>query len=154
MSEERFQWWNNLLHGGLLLDAQRLRNLIPQDPQPLDGFQEDRLRRRIASFQDDPDEKRGQFVAFVLESVCRLARPLGEWLRGSEVSTAWSRRAITGESIRPRHLWISPQGAVVPVFIDDEKRLGIGRGKRIISHALQWLRQSEEQLAIVTNGHQ
>jgi hypothetical protein len=154
MSEERFQWWNNLLHGGLLLDAQRLRNLIPEDPQPLDGFQEDRLRRQITSFQDDPEEKRGHFVAFVLESVCGLKRPLGEWSRGSEVSTAWSRRAITGEAIRPRHVWISPRGAVVPVFIDDEKRLGIGRGKRIISHVLQWLRQSDEQLAIVTNGHQ
>ena len=93
-------------------------------------------------------------MAFVLESVCGLKRPLGEWSRGSEVSTAWSRRAITGESIRPRHVWISPHGAVVPVFIDDEKRLGIGRGKRIISHALQWLRQGDEQLAIVTNGHQ
>lgn len=154
MSEERFQWWNNLLHGGLLLDAQRLRNLIPEDLKPLDGFQEDRLRRQITSFQDDPDEKRGHFVAFVLESVCGLKRPLGEWSRGSEVSTAWSRRAITGEAIRPRHVWISPHGAVVPVFIDDEKRLGIGRGKRIVSHALGWLRQGEEQLALVTNGHQ
>lgn len=154
MIEERFQWWNNLLHGGLLLDTQRLRNLIPEDPAPLDSFEEDRLRRRITTFLDDPDEKRGQFVSFVLEAVCGLRRPLGEWSRGSEVSTAWSRRAITGESIRPRHLWISPNGAVVPVFIDDEKRLGVGRGKRIISHALQWLRQGDEQLAIVTNGHQ
>jgi len=154
VSEERFGWWNNLLHGGLLLDAQRLRNLIPEGPAPLDVFQEDRLRRRIISFQDDPDEKRGQFVAFVLESVCGMARPLGEWSCGSEVSASWSRRAITGESIRPRHLWISPGGAVVPVFIDDEKRIGIGRGKRIVSHALQWLRQGDEQLAVVTNGHQ
>ncbi len=154
MSDDRFQWWNNLLHGGLLLDAQRLRNLIPEEPEPLDGFNEDRLRRQITSFLDDPDEKRGQFVAFVFEAVCGMKRPLGEWSCGSEVSTSWSRRAITGESIRPRHVWISPHGAVVPVFIDDEKRLGIGRGKRIVSHALQWLRQSEEQLAIVTNGHQ
>ncbi len=154
MSEDRFQWWNNLLHGGLLLDSQRLRNLIPEDPTPLYGFAEDRLRRRITTFQDDPDEKRGQFVAFVLESACGLARPLGEWSRGSEVTTAWSRRAITGESIRPRHLWVSPQGAVVPVFVDDQRRIGVGRGKRIVSHALQWLRQGEEQLAIVTNGHQ
>ena len=154
MSDDRFLWWNNLRHGGLLLDGQRLRNLIPEDPTSLSGYDQDRLRRRIAAFEDDPADKRGEFISFVLESICGFAGSRGEWLRGSNVPTSWSRRAITGESIRPRHLWTSPGGAVLPVFIDDEKRLGVGRSKRIISHALQWLRQGAEQLAVVTNGYQ
>ena len=35
-----------------------------------------------------------------------------------------------------------------------EKRLGVGRGRRIISHVLQWLRSGAESLALVTNGRQ
>ncbi len=154
MSDDRFNWWDSLRHGGLLLDTQRLANLIREDPAPLHGFQEDRLRRRIVTFADDPEGSRGEFVAFVLEAICGFARPHGEWLRGSNIPTTWSRRAVTGESIRPRHLWRGSGGAVLPVFVDNEKRLGVGRGKRVISHVLQWLRQGEEQLAVVTNGRQ
>ncbi|MFW6114421.1 MAG: Eco57I restriction-modification methylase domain-containing protein, partial [bacterium] len=154
MTEERFAWWNNVRHGGLLLDAQRLNNLIPEDPSPLDGYTEDRLRRRITTFQEDPTAEQGKFVRFVLEVVCGLSRPAGEWSRGPEVSKEWSQRMMTGESVRPRHLWIGKNNATLPVFMDDQPRLGVGRGKRILGHVLQWLRKSGKHLAIVTNGQQ
>lgn len=111
MSQERFAWWNNVRHGGLLLDAQRLNNLIPEDPNPLDGYTEDRFRRRLTTFQEDPSAEHGKFVSFVLEVVCGFSRPAGEWSRGPEVSKEWSQRMMTGESVRPRHLWIGKNNA-------------------------------------------
>jgi hypothetical protein len=154
MINDRFNWWSNLRHGGLLLDPPRLATLIATDPPELNGFNQDRLRRRLTQFQDDPGAHRGDFVAFVLESICGFARPLGEWYRGPEVKTQWSRKAITGESIRPRHLWIGKNGATLPIFVDDQHRLGVGKGRRVVSHMLGWLRQGKEQLAIITNGQE
>ena len=154
MNQERFGWWNNLRHGGLLLDMPRLSALLPDDRQPLTSFEQDRLRRRLARFNDDPDDQRGELIAFVLEQISGFAWPHGQWYRGADVKTDWSRRAITGESVRPRHLWTGPRGDVLPVFIDDQERLGIGKSRRIISQVLQWLRQGKEQLALVTSGQE
>lgn len=154
MNEERFAWWNNLRHGGLLLDSQRLAAIIPQDPEPLRSYEQDRLRRKLQRFRDDEHAHRGELVSQVLESVCGFNSSVGHWSRAGDVSSSWSRKAITGESVRPRHLWQGLYGATLPVFIDDQPRLGVGRGQRIISQTLQWLRQGKEQLALVTNGQQ
>jgi hypothetical protein len=154
MKTDHLHWWSNLRHGGLLLDLQRLSDLVPELPQPLPEWKQDRLRREIIAFQDSPDEKRSKFVGYILEGLCGFTVEQGEWYRGSNVATAWTRRGLTGESLRPNHLWLDAQGAVLPVFLDSEKRIGIGRGKRIVSRCLQWLRQGKEQLALVTNGHQ
>jgi len=154
MSDDRFNWWSNLRHGGLLLDTPRRTALIPTDPDDLSAFDQDRLRRRLTQFKDDASVHRGEFVSFVLEAICGFARPLGEWYRGADVKTQWSRKAITGESIRPRHLWIGKNGATLPVFVDDQHRLGVGKGRRIVSHVLGWLRQGKEQLAVITNGQE
>lgn len=154
MNVQHLQWWSNLRHGGMLLDVQRLSSLVPSLPEPLAEWQQDRLRREVIAFQDDPSEQRGQFVAYVLQKVCDFALPHGNWYRAGNVAAKWSRRALTGEAIRPSHLYIGEPGGVLPVFIDDQKRLGIGRGKRIVSQVLQWLRQGDEQLAILTNGQQ
>ncbi|HKM83961.1 MAG TPA: hypothetical protein VJY15_23765 [Candidatus Acidoferrum sp.] len=154
MSDDRFSWWSNLRHGGLLLDTPRLTALIPSDPTDLTAYNQERLRRRLTQFLDDPTTHRGELVSFVLESMCGFSRSLGDWYRGAEVKTLWSRKAITGESIRPRHLWIGRKGATLPVFVDDQNRLGVGKGRRVVSHVLGWLRQGKEQLALITNGYQ
>jgi hypothetical protein len=154
MSVDHLQWWSNLRHGGMLLDVPRLSVLVPRLPEPLLSFQQDRLRRELIAFQDDPDDKRGPFVAYALEKACGFVSPPGSWSRGSSVASTWTRRGITGEAIRPSHLWLGRNGATVPVFIDNHKRIGLGRGKRVCSHVLQWLRQSDQQLAILTNGYQ
>ena len=154
MSVDHLQWWSNLRHGGMLLDAQRLSSLVSKLPDALLSFQQDRLRRELIAFQDDPAEERGSFIAFVLEKSCGFVSPLGSWSRGSNVASIWTRRGITGEAIRPSHLWLGHNGATVPVFIDSQKRIGLGRGKRICSHVFQWLRQGDQQLAVLTNGHQ
>ena len=95
-----------------------------------------------------------EFVSFVLEEVCGFAADSGDWLRGSRVPATWGRRAVTGETVKPRHLWSGPRGAALPVFIDDTKRIGVGRGRRAVSRVLGWLRAGGEHLALVTNGRQ
>ncbi len=85
MSDDRFSWWSNLRHGGLLLDTPRLTSLIPADPSDLAVYDQERLRRRLSQFLDDPTAHRGEMVSFVLESICGFSRSIGAWHRGAEV---------------------------------------------------------------------
>ena len=86
--------------------------------------------------------------------VCGLDAFTGTWTRGSNVSPSWGRRAITGKTVKPRHLWTSRDGGRLPVFLDDGRRLGVGRGRRGVSRVLGWLRAGNEHLALLTNGRQ
>ena len=94
------------------------------------------------------------FVAFVLEEVCGLDPSTGTWERGNRVAPSWGRRAITGETVKPRQLWTGRDGGRLPVFLDDGRRLGVGRGRRAVSQVLGWLRAGNDHLALVTNGRQ
>ena len=103
---------------------------------------------------DNGDSGASSFVAFVLEQVCGFDASTGMWARGSNVAPAEGRRAVTGETVKPRHLWTGRRGARLPVFLDGGKRLGVGRGRRIVSQVLGWLRAGGDHLALVTNGRQ
>ena len=148
--------WERLRHGGLLLDAARLAALSRHVPGPLDDRVGRQLRQRAGPMSNaDADSGAiSSFVAFVLEEVCGLGASTGAWTRGSNVSPSWGRRAITGETVKPRHLWTSQHGARLPVFLDGGRRLGVGRGRRIVSQVLGWLRAGNDHLALVTNGRQ
>ena len=95
-----------------------------------------------------------QFVSFVLDEICGFDASSGSWMRGVNVPPSFGRRAITGEVVKPRQLWQGPCGAQLPVFLDNGKRLGVGRDRRVISQVLAWLRAGREHLALVTNGCQ
>ena len=145
--------WDRLRHGGLLLDGTRLADLARHAPAPLDGWTERQLRQRASAMLDGGAEA-SPFVAFVLEQVCGLDASTGAWTRGSHVTPTWGRRAVTGETVKPRHLWQGQRGARLPVFLDDGRQLGIGRSRRIVSRVLGWLRAGGDHLALVTNGRQ
>ena len=145
--------WDRLRHGGLLFDGTRLEQLSRFVPSALDGYTEGQLRQRANAMLDGTGD-RSLFVAFVLERVCGLDASMGNWTRGNGVAPAWGRRAITGETVKPRHLWQGRRGASLPVFLDGGKRLGIGRGRRVVSQVLGWLRAGNEHLALLTNGRQ
>ncbi len=145
--------WDRLRHGGLLLDAPRLRKIAAHAPGPLSSWQERELRRQAGALLDGGAD-RGGFVRFVLEEICGFNAATGSWQRGPQIGAEWGRRVITGETVKPRQLWRTSSGAMLPVFLDDETRLGIGRGRRSISQVLQWLRGGGERLAVLTNGRQ
>ena len=151
--------WSDLRHTGLLLDGPRLHSLADRVSGTLEQHLERRLRQRAAAVLGGVDpgsamSRVSEFVAFVLEQVCGFDAATGRWERGSRVPATHGRRAITGEMVKPRHLWSGPRGGSLPVFIDDTKRVGIGRGRRVVSRVLGWLRAGGEHLALVTNGRQ
>jgi hypothetical protein len=153
MKELELNGWNTLRHGGLLLDPQRLRILAEHVPPPLPAYYERELRRFAGAVLEDSANV-PEFVSFVLERICGFGPDTGAWQRGAQAGSEWSRRAVTGEAVRPRQIWQGQKGALLPVFLDAEKRLGIGRGRRATSQVLQWLRGGQERLALLTNGRQ
>ena len=151
--KEELPGWDRLSHGGLLLDPARLQALSESPPERLSTHTESVLRKRANAVLDGSGDV-SDFVTFTLEEVCAFRSPPGEWKRGSRVPAGESRRAVTGEVVRPRQLWTGPRGARLPVFFDDNKRLGIGRGRRVVSRVLGWLRAGGEPLALLTNGRE
>jgi len=145
--------WDRLRHGGLLLDAPRLRRIAEHTPEPLSSYQERELRR-LAGTLLDGGANAVDFVRFVLEEICGFTAANGSWQRGPQVGAEWGRHAVMRETVKPRHLWRAATGATLPVFIDDETRLGVGSGRRSMSHVVQWLRGGSERLAVLTNGRQ
>ena len=145
--------WDRLRQGGLLLDAPRLQVVARHTPPALAGYHAEELRRQATALLTG-DADASSFVAFVLERVCGFAPGNGTWLRGPALGAEWSRRTPTGETAKPRHLWRGPNGATLPVFLDSEKHVGIGRGRRTASQVVQWLRAGSERLALLTNGRQ
>ena len=149
--------WERLRHGGLLLDGTRLATVAREVPAPLDESVERQLRQRAGAILDASGGDGGDvsaFVAFVLEEVCGLDATTGTWERGNRVVASWGRRAITGETVKPRHLWTGESGGRLPVFLDEGPRLGVGRGRRVVSRVLGWIRAGGDHLALVTNGRQ
>jgi hypothetical protein len=145
--------WDRLRHGGLLLDPARLQVMARLAPPSLSGYQAEELRRQAAALLAGNADA-SAFVSFVLERACGFAPGEGTWLRGPAVGSEWSRRTPTGEAAKPRHIWRGPHGAILPVFLDNEKQIGLGRGRRTASQVVQWLRAGNEKLALLTNGRQ
>jgi hypothetical protein len=145
--------WDRLRHGGLLLDPARLRTVAEHQPAPLSPYLTRELRRRVTTGTAETADV-SAFVTFVVEEVCGFAHDTGSWQRGSQIGSEWGRRALTGETIKPRRLWQGASGGILSVFIDSEARIGIGRGRKTASHVLQWLRAGSERLALLTNGRQ
>ena len=150
--------WEDLHHSGLLLDGARLAALNAEWPlAPLSAYVERELRRRAAALVSDPAGEATAataFVAFVLEQVCGFDAGTGAWRRGSNIAAEHGRRAVTGEVVKPRQLWTGVRGARLPVFFDGGGHLGVGRGRRVVSQVLGWLRGGGEHLALLTNGRQ
>jgi len=153
MSEASLPGWDRLRHGGLLLDPPRLQTVAALQPGPLGAYHDQELRRQAAALLAREGEA-SAFVAFVLERVCGFCPGTGVWTRGSAIGGEWNRRTPTGDTIKPRHLWRGEHGALLPVFLDSERQVGIGRGRRTASQVVRWLRAGTERLALLTNGRQ
>ena len=122
--------WDRLRHGGLLLDATRLAAISRYVAGPLDDRIARKLRQRAGAMPEASGESAdtSSFVTFVLEQVCGLDASTGTWTRGSNVAPSWGRRVITGETVKPGHLWTGRDGGRLPVFLDDGRRLASAGG--------------------------
>ena len=140
-------WWSSLRHGGLLIAPSRLADHFPDELPPLPEWVADHLRRAV--LRGDPPG----LLDTVFETVCGV-NGTGEWLKGPAVPPEFSHRAVTGEAIKPRRLWRGPRDALLPVFWDDNPRLGVGRGRRTVARVVEWLRRADPAVAMLTNGRQ
>jgi hypothetical protein len=148
-------WWSALRHGGLLISPSRLSTLRPSPPAPIHPQLGDRLRADVTRLATGTPESRRELLDTVFELVCGLRSVDGhQWLKGNDVGGEWSRRAATGETLKPRRVWVPAQGTPLPVFTDNEPRIGLGRGRRSVSRVLEWLRASGSRIAILTNHRQ
>jgi hypothetical protein len=149
----QFTWWSSLKHGGLLIAPARLAHHFSAQKPELSFYWAGRLRSAVQAQQDA--EKLGAQAALldtVLEGILQL--PALEWKKASAVGAEWAHRLITGENSKPRRLWLGSNGAVLPVFDDDVKQIGIGTGRRSIARVVEWLRKSQQKFALLTNGVQ
>ncbi|MGX6570190.1 Eco57I restriction-modification methylase domain-containing protein [Cupriavidus necator] len=151
-------WWSSLKHGGLLIAPDRVASDLAAEPAPLPAWRVERLRRAVTAF-DGSNEQLGALLDFVLHDLAAL--PDDQWQKAQAVDACWSLRSFTGALIKPRRLWQGPQGEVLPVFVPDDGasrqfsgRLGVGRSRQLLSRVVEWLRQKQQPLALVTNGRQ
>src|SRR4051794_31010925 len=148
-------WWGSLRHGGLLISPSRLALVRKGAPPSMDEPTARRLRADLTRLSTDSQEARKDFLDTVFQKVCGLgADDSAEWRKGNEVPATWSRRGAAGDTLKPRRIWLGPGGGALPVFVDDEKRLGVGRGRRMVSRVLEWLRASDVKIAVLTNHTQ
>lgn len=146
--------WELLNHGGLLVDVPRLRTLAADTPAPLSPRTVDEFRSKAIAFHEGASGA-GEWVSWVLEHICGFRSAAGTWTRGSAIGSEWSRKVLTGEQIKPRQLWQGDPAGRLPVFVDeDHEHIGKGRGRKLVSDVLQWMRASDHKLALLTNGRQ
>ena len=152
MREERFPWWAGLRHGGMLIAPSRLPVYFPEEPEPVSPYLAERLRKELTRLEEAQAEEKRSFISTVLEKICGLnGISGGVWLTGGDIGTEWSYRPLSGEAVRPRRVWKGPYGAVMPVFVDEVKTLGVGHGRRTVGRVTQWLRAFNLKVALVTN---
>ena len=145
-------WWNSLRHSGLLLDRKRLAELYPAVSPAISWEIVDGLRRTLELGHSQTKGSSLELIDFVLSVVCGFREG---WKKGPQVEASWTRRDREGNALRPERLWIGPHGCILPVFIDkDSKTLGLGKGRRVVSKVLGWMRSGSEKLAVLTNGRQ
>ncbi len=142
-------WWDSLKHGGMLIAPARVAAALDEAPGSLSYKYSDRLRREIVRAEAKSSDL-SDLLDVVLEQVCGFT--IG-WFKGTQVGSEWSTRTPAGENIKPRRVW-QHEGGVLPVFVDDEPRLGIGRGRRSVARVIEWLRARSLHLALLTNGRQ
>lgn len=155
---ESFSWWASLKHGGLLIAPGKLTEFFDETVSPLSPYLTERLRRDVFAVLEGSDDKTAGLLDTVFEQV--LGFPKTGWIKGGAVDASWTRKAITGEAVKPRRVWKGAHGEVLPVFIPDAEtlgqaqRLGVGRGRRAASRVVEWLRLSGQKIGVLTNGHQ
>ncbi|WP_428266021.1 Eco57I restriction-modification methylase domain-containing protein [Haliangium sp.] len=152
------RWWGALEHGGMLISPPRLIEHFSQPVPELPRRIAERLRRAVARVSDDDQPGAlADLLDLVFEDLLGFEGSL--WSKGNRVTTAWSHRAVTGESVRPQRLWQGDRGECLPVFVADagrgrRVRLGVGRGRREHARVVSWLRHAELKLAVLVGSRQ
>ena len=155
---EQTNWWGSLNHYGLLIGPDKIASSFTDHIADLSNWQSDKLRRSLTAF-DGSNESLVALLDFMLQDLSGL--PADEWQKAQGVDTRWALKSFTGALVKPRRVWLGPNGSVLPVFVPEDGasrqfagRLGVGRSRQLLSRVVEWLRQKQQPLALVTNGRQ
>lgn len=144
---EPYAWWSALVHGGCLIAPARLQQYIDDNPIPMEPWRRERLRRAQERFLSK--KEKGTWIETVLEDA--LGHRLSDW--PSATGEDWTVKSVTGESLRPRRIF-DAEGHPFPLFVSENERIGLGKGRRDVARTIEWLRKKDLELALVTNGRQ
>jgi hypothetical protein len=148
-------WWGELPQAGWLLSPEALSGLMALKPQPLPTRRTENLHAAVTHFLEADSPARKPFthlIDLVLQDA--LGYSLG-WLKPSAIAASWAQRSLDGETIKPQRLWKGRSGGLLPVFLaDPQLNLSAGRGRRLNTKAVEWLRQQGVAIALLTNGAQ
>lgn len=124
----------------------------------MSDYQAEKLRRALTAF-DGSNESLSSLLDYILQDLSGL--PADEWQKAQGVDSRWAVRSFTGAQIKPRRLWLGPNGETLAVFVPDDggsrqfaSRLGVGRSRQLLGRVVEWLRRTGQALALVTNGRQ
>jgi hypothetical protein len=150
--------WAQLKHGGLLISPAKLDEFFPTGAPTMAGYEAERLRRALTAF-DGSNESLSRLLDYILQDLTGL--PAEEWQKAQNVDSRWTVRSFTGAQIKPRRLWQGPDGETLALFVPDDGgsrqfsgRLGVGRSRQLLGRVVEWLRRTQQPLALVTNGRQ
>lgn len=150
--------WAQLKHGGLLISPAKLDECFPAAAPVMREFAAEKLRRALTAF-DGSNESLSSLLDYILQDLSGL--PADEWQKAQGVDSRWAVRSFTGAQVKPRRLWLGPNGETLAVFVPDDggsrqfaSRLGVGRSRQLLGRVVEWLRRTGQALALVTNGRQ
>jgi hypothetical protein len=159
---ERYAWWASLNHGGMLIAPSKLAGRFAESIEPLPEWRASRLRRDVLRARDGKSEGVSTLLDTLFEDIVGLHHV--RWVKGSDVSKEHTRISHAGETLRPARMWIGDNGGRLAVFYPDQGsgglrvpsnyRLGVGRGRRAVVRVVEWLRKSNEKVALLATGRQ
>lgn len=164
MESDRYSWWLELRHGGMLISPALLQEFFPMGFVQPDSYSLKYLREKYtkfdAWFQSDKRVETNlkpvyDWCDYVLENFLKINT--GLWLKGNQITEEHSLTTLLKERVKPNRIYFSSPDNSVPliaVFIDGSSRLGIGVSRKTYGRALQYLRAKNIKLGLLTNGAQ
>ncbi len=164
-TDQTFEWWSSLKTDGLLLSATKIAEHFDSGEPEWSNWKLNQLRDHITPVLGGDEDAVTPFLKHLFED--HLGYGAGQWVRANQVPASKSEELMNGSTVGPDWLWEDGKGSELPVFFarpssnlgiqtDDwvDKRLGVGRSKIAASRVLEWMRRSDTDLALLTNGQQ
>ncbi|MHB9112920.1 MAG: Eco57I restriction-modification methylase domain-containing protein [Thermoleophilia bacterium] len=163
IQRDPFAWWGELRHQGLFLSPAVIRENFPYAGRRISPWEFGRLRgaydRLLAQVQDDdsgttvPGAPVREWLDYLFTDP--LGHERARWLKQDQLRDIHSSSLPNGEWLRPHRVLTGANGSpLLLVWIDDARRLGVGRSRKRYSQLLTLLRGTGVKLGLFTNGLQ
>lgn len=151
------QWWGELKHGGMLMSP-ALLNKNYKELISINSYKYELIRDHYIKFKANLENKQDKnvisnWIDYIIERILNYS--LDEIKKGNNISSNLKVKTLLGKSLFPDRVIF--EGNVPRLFfkLSDDKRIGIGKGKRNFAEFLELLRENKEvSLGIITNGEQ